>query len=110
MSSRILVVDDDDCTRDVLARLLVAEGHTADTCETGREALERLGAAPYDVLLTDLVMDGMSGLELTSSARALYPDLRCVVMSGHPRAPEASDAVGWVTKPIDIDVLLAALT
>jgi DNA-binding NtrC family response regulator len=59
------------------------------------------------VLLTDLVMPGMSGLELIRAARTTHPSLRCLVMTGHPSSDEPD--VEWIAKPIDLDQLLAHL-
>jgi DNA-binding NtrC family response regulator len=109
VSPRILVVDDDDATRQVLVRVLTREGFTVAECGTRDEALDHLRAATFDLLLTDFVMPRGSGLELVAEAARLYPALHCVVMSGHPRPEEASTAIAWVEKPIDVEQLLAAL-
>jgi len=54
-------------------------------------------------------MPSGSGLDLVDEAMRLYPALRCVIMSGHPRAAEAASAVTWLDKPLDIDQLLTTL-
>jgi CheY-like chemotaxis protein len=104
---RILVVDDDPNSRDGLTELLIDEGHAVEACKAAVRALAHLETGPYDVLLTDLVMPGMSGLELIRTARITYPQLRCFVMTGH--APSDEPDVQWIAKPIDIDLLLASL-
>lgn len=104
-----MVVDDDDATRTVLGTILESDGNTVDTCETAEDALARLQSARYDVLITDLVMPGMSGLDLVQAARALHATLRCFVASGHARVADAPLDIGWVAKPIDVDELLARL-
>ena len=109
MSARILVVDDDETSRRALTRLLASEGHVAHACASAAEALAQLPGAHYTVLLTDLVMPEMNGLDLVRAARAIQPELRCLIMSGHARAEGAPSDVEWVTKPIDIDELLAKL-
>ena len=109
MSTRILVVDDDENTRKVLRRFLVSDGHIADACAGGTEALERLHANHYDVLLTDLVMPGMGGVALVDAARAIHPALRCLIMTGHAPIEGMTNDVAWVAKPIDIDQLLTTL-
>ena len=107
---RILLVDDDAVTLRVLSRMLRSEGHHVDTCEAPVPALEMLDGAPYEILLTDQVMEGMPGLELARRARLLRVGLRCFVVSGQPAPPPDECAhVTWISKPVDIDLLLAAI-
>ena len=105
---RILLVEDDRNSRECIAELLLGEGHEVAPCAHGDDALARLARASYDVLLTDLVMPGMSGLELTGVARARHPSLRCFIMTG--QEPSDVPGVGWIVKPIDFDLLLGSLS
>jgi len=109
MAARIMVVDDDDGTRTVLTRLLELEGHVVDAYENGETALTQLKIAQYDVLITDLVMPGMSGLDLVRAARSTNGKLRYLIATGHPADPDAPADIGWLSKPIDVDELLATL-
>lgn len=109
MSQRILVVEDDKNTCIALASILREEGYTVDICHDAHRALELLGAASYDVLLTDFVMPGMNGLELVGAAKELQGSLRCVMMSGHRMRDSAPELVAWIDKPIDIDQLILQL-
>jgi two-component system, cell cycle response regulator CpdR len=109
MAPRIMVVDDDHGTRLVLARLLTNEGHVVDAYENAETALAQLHEAHYDVLITDMVMEGMNGLDLVSAARALDGALRCVVASGHAPAADVPADVTWLSKPIDVEELLASV-
>ena len=104
---KILVVDDDHNSCDGLAELLGGEGYVVTACKTPVRALSVLESEPYDVLLTDLVMPGMSGLELARAARDTRPQLRCIVMTG--RTPSNEPEIEWVGKPIDFELLLATL-
>ena len=99
---KILVVDDDRNCCEGLSELLGGEGHIVIACRSGQRALAALEAEAFDVLLTDLVMPGMSGLELVTSARRTHPQIRCFVMTGH--APRDEPFVQWVSKPIDFDL------
>lgn len=110
MTDRILLVDDDESTRACLSQLLELEGHPLDACADSAEALSRLQARAYAALLTDHVMPGMTGLELARTAKRIYPEIRCFVITGQP-APDASelDSVTWMSKPIDLDALLLKL-
>src|ERR1051325_1268930 len=77
----ILVVDDDDVIRDTLCELLSAKYscHTADTAE---QALEKLEAQRFDVVLTDVSMPGLSGRELLNRVVELYPSTPVIIVSG----------------------------
>jgi DNA-binding NtrC family response regulator len=79
--SLLLVVDDDENIRDMLYELLSQE-HRCQTAETAEKALARLGVESYDVVLTDISMPGLSGLELLGHIRQKYPDTTVIVISG----------------------------
>jgi len=104
---RILVVEDDRNSREAFVELLGGEGHEVDACARADAALARLEKATYDVLLTDLVMPGMTGLDLIAAARARQPSLRCFIMTGQP--PQQVPGVVWIGKPIALDRLLDSL-
>ena len=70
---RVLVVDDNDDIREVLELILRMSGHAADGVEDGERALARLREATFDLILLDLLMPGMGGLEFLEVYRALYP-------------------------------------
>jgi hypothetical protein len=107
---RVLIVDDDALTRRVLVKVLRAEGCDATGTGSGAEALEHLRAGPHDVLITDLVMPGMSGLELISAARTLPYPLRIIIISGAQRSEQAlPEDVIWLAKPLDADLLIEAI-
>jgi len=77
----ILIVDDDDIIRDALYDLL-SEEHRCHTAETADKAMEWLESESYDVILTDISMPGMSGVEFLGHARRLQPDTPVLVISG----------------------------
>lgn len=111
MGSKILVVDDDEPTRRVLAKLLRGEGHEVDACADGESAYEQLRAHDYDVVVTDHVMKGLTGVELVRRARAeLGRRFRGVVVSGYaPTAESEQQGLSWLGKPLDVEQLLAAI-
>ncbi len=78
----ILVVDDEDLILDVIARYLAQRGEHCETTTSGQQALERVQAYDFDIVLTDLTMPGIDGLELTRRVKALRPQTVCIVMSG----------------------------
>ena len=107
---RLLLVDDDASTHIALTALLKSEGYQVDVCSSAAAALEHLRTHTYEFLVTDLVMGGMSGLELIEAARRIDLSLPCYVITGQEPPPEHERGhVRWLAKPIDIEVLLAAL-
>ncbi|HEY3038233.1 MAG TPA: response regulator [Pyrinomonadaceae bacterium] len=79
--SRILVVDDDDTIRETLHELL-SEEYVCQTAETAEKAFARLEADVYDVVLTDISMPGLSGLELLEYIRQRFSDTPVIIISG----------------------------
>ena len=112
--ARLLVVDDEATARRALATLLTDEGYEVELASSGEEALEKLSKAPPDVLLTDVRMSGIDGVELLTRARVLDPGLAVVVMTAFGTVRDAvramrAGAEHYVTKPIDFDELSVVL-
>ncbi|MBL9210364.1 MAG: PAS domain S-box protein [Opitutaceae bacterium] len=116
-AGRVLVVDDEDSVRDVSVRILQSCGFATDVAVDGRAAVELFRAAPsrYDVVLLDLTMPVLDGVEAFRQLRQIQPDVRVVLMSGF----NEQDAVGrftgkglagFVQKPFDASALGAAIT
>ena len=81
-SLAILVVDDHAIMREVVCEMLEDAGHQVRFAADGHEALRKLSCARFDVLVTDIVMPGMDGIELIGEVRRRYPDIRIIAMSG----------------------------
>jgi len=89
MQQCILVVDDEADVRELVCRMLESDGYQAVPAEGGRQALERLGSLTPDLVITDVVMPEVDGLELLLKLRSLAPLAGALVMSGGGRsAPE----------------------
>jgi DNA-binding NtrC family response regulator len=105
----ILIVDDDETIRSVLLSLFREEGYRVQTAENGRQALEVLDRVDCAVLLTDLKMPIMDGLELARVLRDQEIEIPLVVMTAvggiSPRALEMG-AAAYIEKPFDFDSLL----
>jgi len=106
-SKRILVVDDQESMRDMLADLLDMMGHQTRTASGGAEALETLREGPIDLVITDLNMPEMDGMELTKRIKASSPELPVIVITGYgtfhtERQVLASGADGYIPKPCTI--------
>jgi len=93
MSHHVLVVDDDEIVRSGLAVNLERDGYRVSTAAGGDEALACLARENADLILTDLVMDGMDGLELIRRVAARAPDLPVIVLTGHGTPANAVEAL-----------------
>jgi DNA-binding NtrC family response regulator len=107
--ARILVVDDDDTIRDTLYELL-SEMYVCQTAETAEKALARLQADVYDVVLTDISMPGLSGLELLGHIRQKYSDTPVIMISGigdreHAEGLIRLGAFDFLLKPFTLEVV-----
>ena len=78
----VLVVDDDDQIREVLSDMLTIDGHAATACPDGQSALEAVKRQDFDLVITDLGMPGMSGLELAAQIHDRHPDLPIAMITG----------------------------
>ena len=106
---KILVVDDDDTIRDTLYELLTEE-YLCQTAETAEKAFARLEADSYDVVLTDISMPGLSGLELLGHIRQKFPDTPVIMISGigdqdHAQGLIKLGAFDFLLKPFSLEVV-----
>jgi two-component system, NtrC family, response regulator HydG len=109
---RILVVDDDPALGEYLSRVLSAGGFDVTHELDADSALSRVRDQQWDLLITDIELPGMSGLELLERVRALLPGLPVAVVTGHPTVDYAVTALRgaaaeFLQKPVSRDVLLA---
>jgi CheY-like chemotaxis protein len=111
----ILVVDDNPAMAETLADILELKGFTVHAAASGAEALEFLQKQPVDILLTDVKMPGMNGLELYRETRKLYPRLITIFMTAYS-ADEliqqglAEGVKTILDKPLDMDFLVILLS
>src|SRR5215471_20499614 len=111
MRESILVVDDEAGVRSSLAGILGDEGYAVDTAESGEAGLGALENRRYDLLLLDVWLPGLDGLEVLSRVRTLDPELPVVVISGHGSVETAVKAVrmgaqDFVEKPLSLEKTL----
>jgi DNA-binding NtrC family response regulator len=90
---RVLLVDDDELTRVTHVRGLRRAGYEVEAAESGEQALQQLSTGPCDVVLTDLRMPGMDGLELLRAVRTQYPDVDVILMTAHASVETAVAAL-----------------
>jgi DNA-binding response OmpR family regulator len=108
------VADDEEPIRDLLARALALAEYEVEAAPDGRAALDRLRVAPFDLLITDLKMPGLGGLDLVREARRLAPDLPIVIITGFSTEAAAIEALnlgvaGYLTKPFRVQKILATV-
>lgn len=114
MSVRILITDDDIASCQLFAKVLKAEGYTVEWVQSGEEALARLKKDDHDLLLTDVRLPGMTGLEVTRAMRARDPLLPVIVMTGFGSMETAVEAIregafDYISKPMNLEELKATV-
>jgi two-component system nitrogen regulation response regulator GlnG len=114
MLPRILVADDDQSTRWVLSQTFGAPKYECEAVGSADEALQKLRKSEYDVLLMDVRMPGMSGLEALSQAKLIQPELAVIIITAYGTMMTAIEAMKWgaydyVTKPFDVEELEATV-
>jgi putative nucleotidyltransferase with HDIG domain len=112
---RVLVVDDEPFIRDILADFLAMEGYSVRTADDGRGALAELRNAPFDVIVTDLKMPNIGGLELLREVTVAYPSTLTVIMTGFGTVETAIDAMkqgayDYVLKPFKADEIIQVVS
>jgi CheY-like chemotaxis protein/glycine cleavage system H lipoate-binding protein len=108
--ARILAVDDEPVVLDAFRKILVLDGFSVDTVESGAEALGLVQRHDYDFVFTDLKMPGMGGVEVVKGVKQLRPDVDVVVITGYATIESAVEtmrdgAVEYVQKPFTVDEL-----
>ena len=111
---RILVADDEESMRWVLSKALRKKGYSVDLAADGGQALRQVREQSYDLVIVDIKMPGMSGLEFLDKARELRPDLLVVVMTAEASMKNAVEAMkrgayDYITKPFDLEVIDAII-
>src|SRR2546428_932913 len=110
MTASILVVDDEPAIQDILTWSLAAEGYRVATAGSGEEALTRVEEQDFDVIVTDIVMPGLNGLEVLERSRVLNPRVSVIVMTAYAALETAITALrggacDYLEKPFSVDVL-----
>lgn len=108
---RILVVDDEEIVRYSLVNILSAQGYEAEGVASAEEALSRLYTKDYNLVLTDLLMEGMDGLELLENIKVITPRTMVIVITGYGSIKTAVQALrlgvyDYLLKPCDEEELL----
>src|SRR2546430_939670 len=108
--ANLLIVDDELSMRQFLTHLFQRDGHAVRVAENGREAMALLRQQAADVVISDIKMPDMGGIELLRAARELQPDIEFIMMSAFANVDTARDAFllgafDFIQKPFDNDLL-----
>ena len=112
--SKILIIDDERAIRSTLSEILQHEGYKVETAENGEEGLEKFKAQTFDVVLCDIKMPKLDGIEFLEKAHQLNPDIPIIMVSGHGTIETAVDAVkkgafDYISKPPDLNRMLITI-
>jgi len=113
-SFHILIVDDESAMRATLSEILGGEGYRASAAESGEAALDMLRETPIDLMLLDLKMAGLDGLQVTETAQSISPDTVIVMLTAHGTLESAITAMrrgahDYLLKPVSVPEILAAV-
>jgi len=114
LTTRTLIIDDEVEFSQTLAERLTMRGLKVDTAISGTEALEKARKTTFDVVILDLVMPGMDGIETLKRLRAIKPDLQVILLTGHGTIEKSVEslklgALDFLEKPANLDDLLAKI-
>ena len=108
MPAKILIVDDEKPIRDSLKLILDEEGYSTNVASDGEDALQRLQEDVYDVVITDIKMPRMDGMQLLESASKISPETFFIIMTAYASVKTAIDslrqgAYDYLIKPVEFD-------
>jgi len=112
--ARILIIDDERAIRKTLTEILGFEGYVIEEAADGEEGLKKFSEKNYDLVLCDIKMPKLDGIEFLEKARELNPDVPVIMISGHGNIDTAVDAVkkgafDYISKPPDLNRLLITI-
>jgi ATP-dependent Lon protease len=114
-SFRILVVDDEEIARANLGHILNKEGYQVEMAAEGGEALKHLDSAPFDLVLTDLRMAKLDGMQLLEKIKTHHPNTEVIIITGYATVPSAVEALQkgayhYLAKPLKLDEIRTAVS
>lgn len=114
MPNRALIIDDESFTLELFEFELKSQGFEVTTAASGSEGIERLKKQDFDVVLTDLNMPDISGIEMVKNSKAIRPLTEIIVVTGDDSSEKAVEAIregafDYILKPVDFDKLFTAV-
>ncbi len=106
--AQILIVEDDAKLRMVLREIITKEGHYVDSVETGEAALAKAGGTDYDLIITDLRLPGIDGMDVLKAIRKSRPDISVIMITAYATIDTAVEAMregaeDYIAKPFNLD-------
>lgn len=113
-TARVLVIDDDEGIRKVVATALQSEGYFVDAASSAKEAIEKSQSNFYNLALVDIRLPDMEGTKLLTVMKETTPEMVKIILTGYPELQNAIEAVnqgadGYLVKPINMDELLRTI-
>ena len=113
-SIRLLIVDDEDTFRRTIAKRLQKRGISIEEAGSGEECLSILEEKPMDVVVLDVKMPGMNGIEVLRHVRERYPETEVILLTGHASTQDGvggikAGAFDYLTKPVELEHLLGKI-
>src|SRR4030067_2202160 len=110
LEDRILIVDDEKMIYSIIARRLAKEGYPCVMANNGREALGLFYKNDFSLIISDIRMPEMDGLELLRNVRAVRPNMMFIIMTAHPEINMAVEDIrvgvtGFLIKPVDLELV-----
>jgi DNA-binding NtrC family response regulator len=110
MAKKILVIDDEKIVCDMAKKILEAEDYEVETFTDSQLALERIRTQPFDLVVTDLKMENVSGMDILKEVNRLYPETRVIMLTAYATLDATIEAIreriyDFFPKPVKIDEL-----
>src|SRR5512139_364839 len=108
MDARLLIVDDEEIALRNLQHVMEKQGYQVTACQSGAEAVKQLGERQFDIVLTDLRMEGVDGMDVLKTSRARQPEAEVIFITGYATAESAVQALKhgafyYIAKPFRLD-------
>lgn len=112
---RILVMEDEQTMAEALKTVLLKQGYSVELAMTGRDALTKCGLEKFDLLIADLRLPDISGMDVIRTIKCSHPLTKVVVITGYPTVPSVVEAMklgvfDYLLKPFDVDELIRVLS
>lgn len=114
IKKNILIVDDDKFILNIFCRILQKQGYNVDVVETGQETLEKMNEKKYDLVLIDVNLPDVNGIDLVSKINSINPGIIKIILTGFPSIEDATNSMdqgvaAYLVKPVKSEELIALI-